>query len=162
MLIIGWHGGCTKPVKHYGEGRVIVKHVTSINSDICNIGNKVSQKEDWTSSLADLSPSGSNYAVSQQAIELFTALRSGNLRNAVVGASQLAEMSADRGLRSTYEAAKALEVALLCSDRCDAATVKSTCAELVAEMLRLRLVNNISTRRRESAQGSSTSDQLIP
>jgi hypothetical protein len=105
-----------------------------------------SQAEDWTSSLAGLSPSGSNYAVSHQAIELFTALRSGNPRNAVVGASQLAEMTAERGLRSTYEAARALEAALLCSGRCDAATVKSTCAELVAEMLRLRLVNNIPMR----------------
>lgn len=133
-----------------GKGRGIVKHVTSINSDGFNIANIASQGEDWTSSLADLSPSGSNYAVSHQAIELFTALRSGNSRNAVVGASQLAEMTAERGLRTTYEAAKALEVALLCSDRCDAATVKSTCAELVAEMLRLRLVNNIPMRRQES------------
>ena len=126
-----------------------MKHVTSINSDRCNIRDMASQEEDWASSLADLSPSGSNYAVSHQAIELFTALRSGNLRNAVVGASQLAEMTAERGLRSTYEAAKALEVALLCSDRCSASTVKSTCAELVAEMLRLRLVNNIPMRRQE-------------
>jgi hypothetical protein len=108
-----------------------------------------SRAKDWTSSFADLSPSGSNYAVSHQAIELFAALKSGSLRNAVVGASQLAEMTAERGLRSTYEAAKALETALLCSDRCDAATVRSTCVELVAEMLRLRLVNS-PLRRRES------------
>jgi len=127
-----------------------VKHVTSINNDRCNIKDMASQAEEWTSSLADLSPSGSNYAVSHQAIELFGALTSGSLRNAVVGASQLAEMTGDRGYRSTYEAAKALETALLCSDRCDAATVRSTCAELVADMLRNRLVNNIPLRRQES------------
>ena len=127
-----------------------MKHVTSINSDLNNIGNMASQNEDWTSSLADLSPSGSHFAISHQAIELFTALRSGSFRNAVVSASQLAEKAADRELRSTYEAARALEVALLCSDRCDAPTVKSTCAELVAEMLRLRLINNVPARRLES------------
>ena len=100
----------------------------------------------WVGMLGEIAASGSNYAMSHQAMRLFSALGSDNPHGASAHAAMLADMANERYLLGTRDAATALERALLEEGCCDAERVRHTCADLIEDMVGRRLINTMPCR----------------
>ncbi|URL60124.1 hypothetical protein IM816_08620 [Luteibacter flocculans] len=101
---------------------------------------------DWIGRLGEIAASGSHYAMSHQAMRLFSATGSNDVDAALAHASRLADLAQDREIRTTRDAAEALEGALVSYECCDAMQVKHACADLIGDMVERRLINTIPCR----------------
>ena len=107
-----------------------------------------------------LAPSGRNYDLSREAFDLLAALRVADVHECMFRAFRLHRLARDGGFPDTQEAAEALEIALICCERCDAPPVPAAARHLVRTMVLDGLIHAIAIPDSEASEGMESDASL--